>query len=88
MAGTNAKSRHKRGWRETERIVSEAEEQGIKPHQLDDLVHDVASETASAINNGGLSAQIEYLVEQIGAAETREALAQLSEDPEQEEEAQ
>ena len=72
MAGTNAKSRHKRGWRETERIVSEAEEQGIKPHQLDDLVHDVASETASAINNGGLSVPDRIPCRANRAAETRE----------------
>lgn len=33
---------------------------------LDDLVHDVMSEQASAINNGGLECQIEFLAQNLG----------------------
>jgi hypothetical protein len=35
---------------------------------LDELVHDVASQQASAVNNGGVKAQVRYLVEQLGQA--------------------
>jgi hypothetical protein len=33
---------------------------------LDDIVHDLASQPASAINNGGLDEQIRYIVAQCG----------------------
>lgn len=41
---------------------------------FDDLVHDVASKHASAVNNGGIYEQIEFLVEQLGVEEVEQAL--------------
>lgn len=37
---------------------------GGEAASLDDLVHETASVTASNINNAGLEAQVEYLLEQ------------------------
>jgi hypothetical protein len=42
---------------------------------LDDLVHDAFSRQASNLNNDGLLAQIVYLVQELGPAETQAALA-------------
>jgi hypothetical protein len=42
---------------------------------LGDLVHDVFSREASDLNNSGLLAQIVYLVQELGPAETQAALA-------------
>lgn len=33
---------------------------------LDELVHETASQTASDVNNGGLDAQLSYLIDEIG----------------------
>ena len=56
-------------------LVGWAESNGLKPEDLDDLIHDCASATASEINNQGLGVQIEYLVDQLGEPE---AVAQLT----------
>jgi hypothetical protein len=50
----------------------------LTDEDLDDVVHDVASEIASDINNGGLSSQIEYLVAQLGEEETEKSLRGLA----------
>jgi hypothetical protein len=42
---------------------------------LGDLVHDVFSRQASDLNNSGLLAQIVYLVQELGPAETQDGLA-------------
>ncbi len=39
---------------------------GLAENTLDDLVHDVASSEASQVNNGGLTAQIPFLLRQLG----------------------
>ena len=44
------------------------QEEGIESTMLDNLVHDAASRRASAINNDGMSAQLEYL-EQCGVSD-------------------
>ena len=44
---------------------------------LGDVVHDVFSGQASDLNNSGLLAQVVYLVQELGLAETRAALAGL-----------
>ena len=43
-----------------------------------DAVHDAASVPASAINNGGLDAQVFFLVEQLGVEEAERQIAQAS----------
>jgi hypothetical protein len=48
------------------RLIRKAEEHGITPEQLDEAVHDAAASAASSVNNGGVAAQITYLVEQCG----------------------
>jgi hypothetical protein len=58
-------------------IVALAESMGLKPEDLDDLVHDAISRRASAINNGGLDDQLAFLVEQCGQEQTRAALQGL-----------
>ncbi|MCK2240050.1 MULTISPECIES: hypothetical protein [unclassified Crossiella] len=63
------------------RLTALAENLGLLPEDLDDTVHDQASRPATAINNGGLDAQIFYLVEQMGEAETEQAIRELAEEP-------
>ena len=60
---------------ETERLIQQAEENGVQPERLDELVHEIASSHAASINNGGLSEQIEYLVKELGAAEVERILS-------------
>jgi len=60
---------------ETERLTRQAEENGVQPERLDELVHEIASSHAASINNGGLSEQIEYLVKELGAAEVERILS-------------
>jgi hypothetical protein len=47
-------------------LVEHAVALGLTDSDLDDLVHDVASHTASAVNNEGIAGQVEYLVQQLG----------------------
>jgi hypothetical protein len=56
------------------RMVALAEELNVDPRGLDDVVHDLVSNTASEINNGGLEAQIAYLLDEVGEAETAQAI--------------
>lgn len=58
-------------------LVAMAESMGLKPEDLDDLVHDAISARASAINNGGLDDQLAFLVEQCGREQIRAALQGL-----------
>ena len=48
------------------KLVQRAEQLGIQAEDLVELVHDAASIRASAINNGGVDEQIEWLVGQLG----------------------
>jgi hypothetical protein len=61
-------------------LVAWAQSQGLAPEDLDDQIHGQVGALASNLNNRGLSAQIEFLVEQFGSAETRNLLAELAED--------
>ena len=43
-----------------EELASKARKLGLQPDDLDDVIHDIASQTASSINNQGLDGQIAY----------------------------
>ncbi|ONI88124.1 hypothetical protein ALI22I_20515 [Saccharothrix sp. ALI-22-I] len=53
-----------------DRLIALAEQPGVDPVNLDDLVHDGFSAAASSVNNQGLDAQIRYLVERYGKVVT------------------
>lgn len=55
-------------------LLKKCRDSGVKSKDLDGVVHAVASETASSINNNGLDCQIEWLVEQVGKYEAFELL--------------
>lgn len=57
-----------------QRLVALADELNVDPRRLDDLVHDLISNSASEINNGGLEAQIAYLLDEVGEVETEQAI--------------
>lgn len=57
-----------------QRLLALASELGVDPLDLDDAVHDLHSTPASQINNGGLPAQISYLLDQLGEAEVADLL--------------
>lgn len=50
---------------------------GLKAEDLDDLIHDVASEQASRVNNEGLEAQLEFLISRIGYDDTGDEIEKL-----------
>ena len=58
-------------------LIDWAESQGLLSEDLDGEIHDRASAAASDLNNGGLPAQIGFLVGQFGVAETRKLLTQI-----------
>jgi hypothetical protein len=47
---------------------------------LDDTVHNLTSEVASNVNNGGLFNQVEYLIEQCGIASAEQEIRKLIEE--------
>ena len=59
------------------RLVQLVEESGLADDALDETVHETAASRASAINNGGPTEQIEYLVAELGAKETERTLKTL-----------
>ena len=59
-------------------LVEEAQKLGIQPEDLDEAVHDAASQSAAATTNGGIEEQIAFLVEQFGAEETRRLLKETA----------
>lgn len=58
-------------------IISKARVAGVSSEDLDELVHEVVSKTASSINNGGLEAQIEFLVDELGSYEVEKEIEKL-----------
>ena len=54
------------------------ETRNLQPEDLDGLVHDCASAMASAINNGGVDGQIQYLLDHLDAAELRQQLRDIA----------
>jgi hypothetical protein len=61
-------------------LVAWAQSQGLSPEDLDDEIHDHAGVIAANLNNRGLSAQIEFVVQQLGSAAARELLTELVSD--------
>ena len=47
-------------------LTEKADEAGLDAADLDELVHDIASGIAADANNGGLEAQIAFIVSQLG----------------------
>ena len=64
---------------EIERLVDKADTAGMQPEDIDELVHEFAASVAADANNGGLSDQIKYLVEGIGAKQTERQIDELIE---------
>jgi len=55
-----------------------AETLGLDDEDLDETVYDCKAEEASAINNRGLAAQVEYLCDCLGPAAVAELLRDLA----------
>ena len=64
---------------EIERLVDKADTAGMQPEDIDEVVHEFAASVAADVNNGGLSDQIRYLVEGIGAQHTERQIDELTE---------
>ena len=62
-----------------ERLVDKADAAGLQPEDFDEAVHEFAASVAADVNNGGLSDQIKYLVEGIGAQHTERQIDELIE---------
>jgi hypothetical protein len=55
-------------------LLAYAKQHNISEEILDDFVHDVASDMATATNNGGLSEQIQFLTTTVGEEQTKSIL--------------
>jgi hypothetical protein len=47
-------------------LVAKLEAAGVESESLDDLIHDAFAEDAASVNNGGLHAQVEELIQRYG----------------------
>ena len=63
---------------DTVQLVEFAEASGLEPDDIDEIVRECVAATASAINNSGLWGQIEYLLDQLGHADTKMRLAEFA----------
>ena len=59
------------------KLTAKARSAGLQPEDLDETVHDLTSSTASDINNGGLDAQVRYLVKEMGPEEAERQVGKL-----------
>jgi hypothetical protein len=59
------------------RLASKAASAGLRPEDLDEAVHELASSAAADVNNGGLEDQVRYLVEGLGAEHAERQLDEL-----------
>ena len=62
---------------EVERLTNKADAAGLQPEDLDDLVHDLAASVAADVNNSGVTDQLRYLVDGLGAQHTEQQLDEL-----------
>jgi hypothetical protein len=58
-------------------LVAHAQQNHLTESDLDELVDDLKSQEASAINNGGIKGQIAYIIEQLGSTEAMAAIDKL-----------
>ena len=68
-----------------ELLVKKADDAGLEPEELDELVHELTASVAADVNNGGLEDQIACLVDGIGAEHTERQIDELIEERQQEE---
>jgi hypothetical protein len=61
----------------TDELIAWAQTQGLSPEDMDDVIHDQVETLGSRLNNEGLSAQIEFLVGQLGVEAARSLMAEL-----------
>jgi hypothetical protein len=64
-----------------DRLTELADRLGASELDLDEDVHDLASQIASEVNNSGLAGQIAYLVREAGPAEAERMIRDAAEDP-------
>jgi hypothetical protein len=57
-------------------LLAHARQNHLQESDLDSLVHDLKSSEASAINNGGMDGQLQYIIEQLGPTD---AMAKIDE---------
>ncbi len=62
-----------------ERLADKADVAGLRPEDLDEVIHDLASSYAADVNNGGLEDQVKYLVEGLGAQHAERQIDELVE---------
>lgn len=59
-------------------LVQRVTQRGLGDGDLDELVHDAASRAASEANNGGVEAQVAFLIARLGAAGARGLIDDLA----------
>lgn len=61
-------------------VTADAQVAGVTSEELDDAVINAATETASRANNGGVDAQISYLIQQYGEAAVRRLMRDIAQE--------
>lgn len=70
-------------FRAPEALLAYARKKNLEPEDLDELVHDAASQPASNVNNDGLEGQINFLIHAWGSEETLSKLKEVAEEKKQ-----
>lgn len=60
-----------------ERLVNRADAAGVQPGDCDELVHDLAASVAADVNDGGVTDQLRYLIDGLGAQHAERQLDEL-----------
>ena len=63
-----------------ERLADKADSAGLRPEDLDEVIHEMASSVAADVNNSGLEDQVRYLVEWLGPRDAERQLDELVEE--------
>ena len=64
-------------------LLALATERSIGEGTLDEAVHDTVAAQASSVNNGGVSAQVQYLADALGLEEARRIIQGLAVGPDE-----
>ncbi len=60
------------------KVLAQSPDLADEPERLDELIHDLKSKEASAINTGGVDEQLQYVFDTLGEEEAIKALNEVS----------
>ena len=58
-------------------LVDHVQKNHLTEPDLDDFIHELKSQKAASINNGGINEQVKYLIEKLGPTEAKTEIDKL-----------